>query len=104
LLKRKPVYDQEFEVVGFTSGKKGKALGAVIWQCKTLNEKIFNVDPTGEWASYKNRYNTYKECIKNNGQGFIDKYKGRKLLVEFREWTNKGIPSHAKAISFRDYI
>ena len=31
VLKRKPIYTDEFEVIGYTQGKKGKDVGAIVW-------------------------------------------------------------------------
>lgn len=100
LLKRKKVYDGEYEVIDFTEGKRGTSKGAVIWICITEKGKRFNVTPN---ETNEERYRIFKECKKNKGQGFIKKYKNRMMLVEYRSLTNAGKPSHAKAIAFRDY-
>jgi len=34
ILKLKPIYDDEFEVIGYTEGSKGKDVGCVIWICQ----------------------------------------------------------------------
>lgn len=102
LLKRKEVYDEEFEVVGFTQGVNGKEIGAVIWVCAANNHDDddnadeFHVTPN---MPIKERYEIYKECLKK----FDSKYKGRMMTVEFRSLSDKGIPLQAKAIEFRDY-
>lgn len=100
LLKRKKVYDDEFTVVNFTEGKRGKAKNAIIWICKTTAGKEFNVTPLG---SDEERYKIYKECIAQNGKGFINKYKDRLLKVEYRDLSKDNVPQHAKGINFRDY-
>ena len=94
LLKRKEVYDGEYEVVDFTSGKMGKDVGALIWICQTKNKETFNVVPN---LSYKERYALYKDCQKN----FVNKYKNKMMTVEYRSFSDSGVPSHAKAIDFR---
>lgn len=94
LLKRKPVFDEEFEVVGFTQGTKGKDVGALIWICSTKNDIEFNVVPN---MTYEERYALYKECLKK----FDTKYKNRMLTVEFRGLSDDKVPQHAKAIGFR---
>jgi ATP-dependent DNA ligase len=96
LLKRKEVYDGEFEVINFTQGSKGKDIGACIWICITKDNLQFNVVPN---LSYKERYDLYKDCLKN----FVDKYKNRMLTIEYRSLTDDGIPSHARGILFRTY-
>lgn len=45
VVKFKPIYDSEFEVIGFTCGEKGDNAGALIWICRTENDKEFNVVP-----------------------------------------------------------
>ncbi len=94
LLKRKEVYDGEYEVVDFTSGKMGKDVGALIWICQTPGGDKFNVVPN---LSYEARYALYKDCQKN----FVAKYKNRMLTIEYRSFSDNGIPSHAKAVDFR---
>jgi ATP-dependent DNA ligase len=100
LLKRKRVFDSEFEVVDFTEGKSGTSKSAVIWICITKDGKKFKVTPN---MSNDERYKIYKECISDKGEKFIKKYKNRLLIVEYRSLTNSGIPSHAKSIGFKDY-
>lgn len=94
LLKRKEVYDAEFEVVGFTEGKSGKDVGALIWICETKENNEFNVTPN---MSHEDRYKLYKDCEKN----FVKKYKSRMLTVEYRGLSDNNIPQHAKGIAFR---
>jgi DNA ligase-1 len=96
LIKRKEVFDGEYEIVNYTEGVKGKEIGAVIWICQTSDGKQFNVVPNGTLES---RYKLYKDCKRN----FITKYKNRLLKVEYRGLTEDGIPSHARAIGFRDF-
>jgi DNA ligase-1 len=94
LLKRKEVYDGEYEVVDFTSGKMGKDVDALIWICQTPTGDKFNVVPN---LSYKERYSLYKDCQRN----FVAKYKNRMITVEYRSFSDDGIPNHAKAVDFR---
>lgn len=96
LLKRKPLFDEEFEVIGFVDGKKGKDVGAVIWVCKTASGSTFNVEPK---LPYAERREIYLECVRNFG----GKYRGRNMKVEYRELSDAGIPLRAKAIAFRDF-
>jgi ATP-dependent DNA ligase len=97
LLKRKEVYAEEFEVVGFAQGSMGKDVGALIWVCTTSAGKRFNVTPN---VTYAERYRLYKDCMKN----FADKYQGKLMTVEFRGWSDDKIPQHAKATGFRDIV
>jgi ATP-dependent DNA ligase len=95
LLKRKEVFSEEFEIVGWTQGTSGKEIGAIIWICQTREGKQFNVTPN---LDYEERYNIYNECKKK----FEDKYSNRMLTIEYRGLSNDKIPQHAKGISFRD--
>jgi hypothetical protein len=47
------------------------------------------------------RYKIYKECISDKGQKFINKFRNRLLIVEYRSLTNSGILSYAKSIGFK---
>jgi ATP-dependent DNA ligase len=95
LLKKKEVFTDEYEVVGWTQGSAGKEIGAIIWICQTANRKRFNVTPN---LDYVERYKIYKECQSN----FASKYANRNLTVEFRGLSEDKVPQHAKGISFRD--
>jgi len=95
LLKRKEVFTDEYEVVGWTQGTAGKEVGAIIWICQTPDGKRFNVTPNYDFSE---RYRIYKECQKH----FDDKYANRLLTVEYRSKSEDGIPQHAKGIMFRD--
>jgi ATP-dependent DNA ligase len=97
LLKRKEVYDDEFEVVDFKQGDNGKEIGAIIWICKSKNKNgdTFSVTPN---MPIKDRYKIYKECLKK----FDSKYKGRLMTVEYRGLSDNNIPLQVKAVGFRD--
>lgn len=94
LLKRKETFDDEFEVVGYKSGDKGKEVGAVVWIC-TVGDKTFNAVPN---LPHETRYKIFEECEKK----FDKKYKDRLMTVEYRGLSNDGVPLQAKAIAFRD--
>ncbi len=96
LLKRKPLFDAEFEVVGYTQGKKGKDVGAVVWICQTDGGAQFHVTPKSD---YEQRRRLYKECVRD----FEGKFQNRMMKVEYRELSDSGIPLRAKAIEFRDF-
>jgi len=97
LIKLKKKATEEFEVVGYTEGSKGKDKGAVIWIAKTASGHKFNVTPKD--MTYEERYNVYKECQKK----FDKKYKGRMLTIEYEDLSKMGVPQRAKALIFRDY-
>lgn len=97
LVKMKQRFTDEFEVIDYTDGTKGKDKGAIIWVVKTKNDKVFNVTPKN--ITYEERYNIFQDCEKN----FEKKYLGRMLTVEYEDLSKAGIPLRAKALIFRDY-
>jgi ATP-dependent DNA ligase len=96
LLKRKQVFDGEYEVVDFIDGKKGKDRNAIVWICQADNGKLFNVVPN---ITYEERYKLYDECLKK----FDSKYKNRLLTIEFRSLSKDRVPQHSRGIAFRDF-
>lgn len=99
VIKIKAKYTDEFECIGYTQGTKGKDLGAIIWICKTKNDKIFNVTPK---LTYQERYRIYK--IVSTDDNFNKFLKGLMITVEYDEISSKtGIPLRAKAEAFRTY-
>lgn len=97
LVKMKNKFSDEFEVVGYTEGKRGKDKGAVIWIAKTKDGHEFNVTPKD--ITYEERYKIFNECKKK----FDKSYKGRMLTVEYEDLSKTGVPQRAKALVFRDY-
>lgn len=96
LVKMKPKFTDEFEIVGFTDGSKGKDKGAIIWICQT-DDQQFNVTPKD--ISYAERYELYNDAVEN----FDEKYLGRMMTVEYEDLSSAGVPLRAKALTFRDY-
>jgi len=97
LVKLKPKYTDEFEVVGFTDGKRGKDKGAIIWIAQTKSGVTFHVTPKD--MDYQERYALFKDSQKH----FNKKYAHRMLTVEYESLSNTGVPLRAKALTFRDY-
>ena len=103
VLKRKMTYADEFEVVDFDEGKKGKDKGAIIWILKTHDtDKQFNATPKN--TTYEERYKLYKEAITDNKKGFTNKFKGRMMTIEYEDLSKDEIPLRAKSIGFREHI
>lgn len=103
VLKRKMTYSDEFEVVGFDQGTKGRDKGAIMWICKTHDtNKLFNVTPKN--TTYEERYKLFKEANANNKKGFADKFKGRMMTVEYEDLSKDNVPLRAKAAGFREHI
>jgi ATP-dependent DNA ligase len=103
VLKRKMTYSDEFEVVGYTQGKKGRDKGAIIWICKThTTNKQFNTTPKN--TTYEERYKLFKLANSNNGSQFKKLYKGRMMTVEYEDLSKEKVPLRAKSIGFREHI
>jgi ATP-dependent DNA ligase len=114
LVKIKPVFDDEFPVVGFTQGDRGKDVGAVIWVCEVPRpvdpaDKTFTVVPKD--MTYADRYAVF-ECLGRRVPGpdgkpttrFERDIRGLALTVEYRGLSPKtGKPLQAKAKAFRTY-
>ena len=95
LVKYKKKLADEFEIVGFKSGR-GKDTDRVIWLCKTKNGVEFNVVPNETLAV---RYEIYQDCLRN----FDKKYRGAMLTVEYEALSDDGVPQRAKAVGLRNY-
>lgn len=113
LVKIKPKFDDEFPVVGYTQGTRGKDVGAVIWECEVPNPVIaadarFTVVPN---MTYEDRRRVYR-CLGETVAGrdgrpttrFERDVRGRPLTVEYAERSAKtGKPLQPKAVAFRTY-
>jgi hypothetical protein len=113
-VKIKPIFDDEFTVVGYTQGTRGKDVSAVIWECEVPKpvdprDRLFTVVPKD--MTYEDRYAVYK-CLGTLVDGpngakitrFERDIKGLPLTVEYREMSAKtGKPLQAKALAFRTY-
>ena len=97
LVKMKPKFTDEFEIIGYTEGSKGKDKGAIIWICKTNSDEEFNVTPKD--MTYAERYDLYEDAEKS----FDEKYLGAYLTVEYEDLSKSGVPLRAKALLIRDY-
>lgn len=97
LVKMKNRFSNEFEVVGYKEGTRGKDKGAILWVCKTPQGDTFNVTPKD--MTYEERYTMFIDADKN----FDKKYKNRMLTVEYEDLSKKNIPLRAKGTTFRDY-
>ena len=97
LVKMKQKFTDEYKVIDFTEGRRGKDKGAVIWVCQTESGTQFNVTPKD--IDYDERYRLFSECTKH----FVKKYKNRMLTVEYEDLSSYGVPQRAKALTFRDY-
>lgn len=104
LLKIKPTYDDEFELVGFTEGKKGKAKGALMLIFKTAKGFEFNVTPKGEINKRKELYEKMSEIEPNGKTHFENNYLGTMMTVEYAELSSDGVPQQSRTdMVIRDY-
>lgn len=99
LVKIKPIHDEEFPVVGYTQGTRGKDVGALIWVCSSGGAR-FNVVPKN--VTYAERKKLFS-CLEENPGRFERAAKGKLLTVQFPEKSKAGVPVQAKALGFRDY-
>lgn len=99
IIKVKKQESEEFRIVDFTEGKKGKDKGAIIWLCATKQGNIFHVVPNMTMEERYKLFNRYK----NNPDLFKKEVKNKPLTVEFATWSKDGIPQQPKGIVIRDY-
>lgn len=103
VLKRKVKFTDEFELVDFTQGTKGKDVGAVIWILKTHNtNKTFHATPKD--VTYEERYKLFKNAMLYNKKCFDNNYKGRMMTVEYEDLSKDKVPLRAKSICFREHL
>jgi len=117
LLRLKPVFEEEFEVVDFEADKRGKAEGAIKWilltpALKGRDKK--DLPPRAERKTFKttfkdmtldDRKRWFREMRETDSSGrtaFERLYRGKPLTVSFRDYTDDGVPMHAWATGFRD--
>ena len=88
LLKVKNFMDEEYEIVGFTTGV-GRFEGCCIWICETEDGQSFKVVPQGTMEERRATYDTAGEHI------------GELLKVKFFELTDDDIPRFPVGIGIR---
>jgi hypothetical protein len=118
LVKFKPLFDEEFAVVGYTEGSRGSGVGAVVWICevgadhaKDPADRTFKVVPKNlTLAQRRAIFRCLGEKVANPAAGpawvtrFERDLRGKPLSVEFPERSVKtGKPVQAKALAFRTY-
>jgi DNA ligase-1 len=88
LLKVKSFMDEEYKIVGFTTGV-GRFEGCCIWICETGSGLEFKVVPQGTMEERKATYDT------------ADKNIGKHLKVKFFELTDDNIPRFPVGLGIR---
>jgi hypothetical protein len=95
LIKLKKRFTDEFKVVGYTEGSRGKDKGAIIWICETKNKIKFNVTPKD--TTYKERYELFNLAKLNFWQ------LNKMMTVEYEDLSKTKVPLRAKALTIRNY-
>ena len=88
LLKVKNFTDEEYEIVGFTTGV-GRFDGCIVWICETEKGDDFKVVPQG---TMEERQEAYQNADKNVG---------KLLKVKYFELTDDGIPRFPVGLGIR---
>ena len=87
LLKIKNTIDGHFEIVGATR-KEGAPAKDFVWDCITADGKRFQVKPHGTESTRETMWS-----LRSN-------YIGKRVKLEFFEYTKEGIPFHITDVSF----
>jgi len=89
MMKRKPVEDHEFEVIGFKAAQGDRA-GCVVWMFRNdVNDETFEAQQTGPLE--------YQRELFRRGEDYI----GRKLTVLITERSKSGTPKQGRVIKHR---
>jgi len=95
----KPLLEDEFEVVDYTEGEKGKHSGAIVWICKAGND-VFHVVPKMKIDERKDVYIAMGKKIDDTT--VFEKYiKGLMLTIEYAEKSETGKPLRGNSVAFR---
>lgn len=94
VLKLKGHFDDEYKVIDFTDGSKGKDKNAIIWILETKDKKQFHATPKN--MTYEERYALYKKLTDNPKE--FDVYKGKMMTIEYQDKSKNGVPLRAKSI------
>ena len=90
LLKHKDFQTEEYEITGAKTGH-GRDADAVVWVCKTQDDREFTVRPEGTIIQREEDYKNHK------------KYIGKMLTVRFQNLTALGVPRFPVGVVVRDY-
>ena len=93
-LKLKPVFDKEFEIVGYKDGS-GKDSGAIIWiLAMPDSKKTFFSRP-------KKTIEERRKLFDQMGDKFDSDYKGKPMRVLYGDTTKDGMPRFSRAVGVR---
>ena len=122
-LKIKPSDDDEWPVIGFTEGTKGKDVGALKWILTVTPQtvkkhgkkydnsnaaypdepknRLFDAVSKGAMGDYETRYALFK-YLKENPDYFDTNLKGKLMKIQFTNISDYGKPQQPKVLGFRD--
>jgi hypothetical protein len=92
----KPDFDGEYEIIGWTTGRRGKAADAVMINCKTAAGKEFAVTPAMTLEMRRALARKMSEVEPNGKTHFINHWLGRPLIVTFDELSKDDVPQRAR--------
>ena len=98
VLKHKPIHTDEFKVIDYCEGTKGKDVGAVIFIMETNKCHRFNAVPNMKLKDRKHLFKDFKDT-----EVFKKFYNGKMATIQYASLSNKGIPQQCKYICIRDY-
>jgi len=99
LLKIKPTHDAEYELVGFSAGKKGKSSRALMVTCATTvdgTRHTFNVTPAMEIKVREALFEKWSSIEANSRSHFENEWLGARITVYFSEKSESGIPQQGR--------
>lgn len=96
LLKMKPDFDGEYEIIGWTTGRRGKAADAVMINCKTAAGKEFAVTPAMTLEMRRALARKMSEVEPNGKTHFLNHWLGRPLIVTYDELSKDDVPQRAR--------
>lgn len=94
VLKLKELYDDEYEIVGYASGK-GRFRGVIVWKLITPEGHTFNAKPAVTVVEGRALYDQMAVEFETN-------FKGKMMTILFLDKTNKNIPRFPVAHRVRE--
>lgn len=96
LLKMKPNFDGEYEITGWTTGRRGKAADAIMIECKTTAGKMFSVTPAMTIALRRALAKKMAEIEPNGKTHFENQWLGKPLIVTYDELSADNVPQRGR--------
>lgn len=96
LLKFKPTFDHEYNIIGFEQATKGKAAGALMMNCETIDHKQFSVTPALELIERLSMYKKMNSIEPNGKNHFTNHWLNRQLIVYYDELSSDNVPQRAR--------